>query len=101
MSADSLSVYVNCPLPPVRLKKRHASDRCSFKRRSDAAAGIAFFYALKQRTGDSHTACHFLCGDFALDPSRTDHLPQQCDSFEAVAGVCAVPWLGHFSLMEH
>jgi hypothetical protein len=101
MRADSLSVNVNGPLPPVRLKKRHASDRGSLKHRSNAAAGIAFFYALKQRTGYAHTDCHFLSGDFAIDPSRADYLPQQSDRFEAVTGVCAVQWLCQWSLLNH
>ena len=101
MSVNSASVYVSSPLSPIRLKKWHASDRGSLKHRSDAAAGIAFFYALKQRTGYAHAGCHFLSGDLALDPSRANHLPQQCDGFEAVAGICAVQWLGHFSLYEH
>jgi hypothetical protein len=98
MGADSLSVHVSSSLPPVRLKKRHACDRGSLKHRANAAPWIAFFYSLEQRSGYANADCHFLSGDFALDPSRANHLPQQRDRFEAVAGVRAIQWLGHFSL---
>ena len=62
---------------------------------------IRVFDPAQEWSRNSRAISHFLCAHFAVEPADANHLGQYFESFEVLAGMCAMCWFRHHVTEEH